>query len=234
MMESGIMEYFDLHSHFLPGIDDGCKDCQEAMKVLIESKKQGVVGIAATPHYYPNETVDRFLRRREDAYQQLVEYLSKKNVIIPEICIGAEVAYRTGISREHDLQQLCYGKSEFILLELPFAKWSSGVMYDIEQICCVHGLVPVIAHLERYAKYQDKRILNELFDMNVLIQMNAEHYLDIWNQRRAKKQIQKQQIHVLGSDCHNISNRPPNVGNAAKKMRKRDWKRKFFDYGAKS
>lgn len=218
---SDIMKYFDLHSHFLPGIDDGCKNCQESLQVLLESKKQGVIGIAATPHYYPKETVDDFLKRRNDSYQQLSKYLLQENKEIPDICLGAEVAYRTGISKEPKLQELCYGKSEFILLELPFTKWNSGILYDIEQICLVHGLIPVIAHFERYAGYQDKKVLNELMDMNVLIQMNAEYYLDFWNRGSAKKKILKQQVQVLGSDCHNLDRRSPNIGIAADMMKKK-------------
>ncbi|MDO4942842.1 MAG: capsular polysaccharide biosynthesis protein [Lachnospiraceae bacterium] len=210
----------DLHCHVLPGMDDGCGDCEESAAVLTESLKQGIRGIAATPHYYPTESVERFLERRLQSYEKLRRYLDGQELETPEICLGAEVAYRTGISREPLLEKLCYGSSGYLLLELPFQRWSRSVLQEIRMIRNVRGITPVIAHLERYLKFQDKKTLSELFDMDVCIQMNAGYLLGRWTRSRAKRMIRNGVIQILGSDCHNMETRLPNLGMAVRQMEK--------------
>ena len=204
----------DLHSHFLPGIDDGCKNCKESVTLLFNSLQQGIYQMAATPHYYPTESVASFLERRREAYEKLMRYAKALDLVLPQIILGAEVAYRMGIAREPELPRLCYGKSRYILIEMPFKAWPTHVLDEVEEMILVRGLKPVIAHLERYDKYQDKKTLQRLFDMNVLIQMNAEHYLDEESRRRAVKSLKKGQIQVIGSDAHNNTGRPQNLGEA--------------------
>ena len=71
--------WVDLHSHVLPEMDDGCKNCEESGIVLAQSLEQGIQGIAATPHYYPIETVEQFLKRRQQSYESLLKYIKKNN-----------------------------------------------------------------------------------------------------------------------------------------------------------
>lgn len=210
----------DLHCHVLPGMDDGCRDCAESAAVLAESLEQGIRGIAATPHYYPTEPAGQFLDRRMQSYETLRRYLDGQKMEVPEICLGAEVAYRPGIAKEPLLEKLCYGSSGYLLLELPFQKWGPSVLQEIRMIRNVRGIIPVIAHLERYQKFQDKKTLSELFGMDVCIQMNAGYLLGRWTRGRAKKMIRNGTIQVLGSDCHNMGTRPPNLGTAARQLEK--------------
>ena len=65
----------DLHGHFLPGMDDGCKTPQESLQVLQSSYAKGVRRMFATPHYYPGEPVERFLERRAESVRILEEYI---------------------------------------------------------------------------------------------------------------------------------------------------------------
>lgn len=68
----------DLHCHVFPGMDDGCRSVEEAIRVMEESTRQGVGVMMATPHYYPGETVESFLSRRHAAYSQLNEKIKEK------------------------------------------------------------------------------------------------------------------------------------------------------------
>ena len=213
--------YCDLHCHVLPGMDDGCRNCEESVRLLQESVRQNVWGIAATPHYYPSETVTSFLERREAACDRLMEYLQETDADVPELCLGAEVAYRSGIAREPMLEQLCYGRSDYLLLELPFGPWRGSVLDEIEEICLVRGMVPVIAHIERYVRFQNRETLTRLFDMDILIQMNAEYYLNMRSRGRAKRLLEKGRVQVMGSDSHNMDFRPPNLGIAMARMQKK-------------
>ncbi len=213
--------WVDLHCHVLPAMDDGCKTCKESAGLMMESYRQGIYGIVATPHYYPKESVVQFLQRRLDAYETLMAYTRQRGLKVPALCLGAEVAYRSGIAQEPLLDKLCYGKSEYLLLELPFAKWPSSLLTELQEIILVRGLKPVIAHLERYMHYQDRKTLAELFHMDVMIQMNAEYFLDHRTQGKARKLIANGTVQVLGSDSHNLDSRPPNLGPGIAQMVKK-------------
>jgi len=210
----------DLHCHVLPGMDDGCRDCVEAAAVLAESYAQGITAVAATPHYYPTESVGQFLERRQASYEQLTDYLGNHDITVPKLCLGAETAYRPGISAEPRLEELCYGSSPYLLLELPFRRWDASVLLEVRMIRNVRGLIPVIAHLERYLKFQDKKTLAELLETDVCIQMNAGYLLDRWTRGRAKRMIRNGIIQILSSDCHNAESRPQNLGEAYRLLEK--------------
>ncbi len=210
--------YYDLHSHVLPGMDDGYQSCENAAEALRLSVEQGVAGLMATSHYYPKETVGNFLERREAAYQSLMAYLEKEEIPAPELCLGAEVAYHSGLIYEERLQELCLGKSRYLLLEMPFSKWAPSVLRDVQAMRSVRGVIPVIAHVERYWQMQDKRTMSSLLDMDVLIQMNAEVFLAPRSRRMARKLLKQGVVQVMGSDTHSLDRRPPNLGIALQEL----------------
>lgn len=211
---------YDIHCHVLPGIDDGCSSSEMSISVLRRSMEQGVCAIAATPHYYPKETVDSFLERRQTSYQKLLETLGDGTASLPMICLGAEVAYHPGLINEEQLNQLCIGNSHYMLLELPFSRWSSNVLRDVRTMKSVRGVTPIIAHFERYFKIQEKQTLELLTNANVRIQMNAGYLLDFRRRHKAKKLLKSGIVQILASDCHNITNRPPNLGQAFQYLHK--------------
>lgn len=219
MENDSSLKLYDLHCHVLPGMDDGCRDVLESIQLLQKSRRQNAAGLIATPHYYPQESVDAFLQRRQAAFEQLKLNMELWNIAEPKLCLGAEVAWRSGISREPKLAELCLGGSDYLLLELPFSKWDSSVLREAEAIIQVRGLTPIIAHLERYAHFQDRKTLQQLYGMNLLIQMNAEYCLDPKTARKARKLIEDGIVQVLGSDSHNPDRRPPNLGPAVQKLK---------------
>lgn len=210
----------DLHGHFLPGMDDGCKTVEESLQVLQSSYAQGIGHMFATPHYYPVETVEAFLERRQAAYDRLMEYLTGCGMQVPEICLGAEVAYRAGISREEKLDKLCLGNSRYLLLELPFRKWDSNVVRDIQIICSTQNITPILAHIERYLDLQTRDSLNSVLEQDVLVQMNAGNFLRFGSRRTAVKLLKNGVVQLLGTDCHNMTTRPPNLGSAVEYLQK--------------
>ena len=204
----------DLHGHFLPGMDDGCKTVQEAVQVLQSSYEQGIGRMFATPHYYPVESVGDFLERRQMAYELLMNHVMDCHIEIPQICLGAEVAYRTGISTEAELDKLCLGNSRHLLLEMPFRRWDSAVVRDIQIICSTRNITPVLAHIERYLDLQTRDSLSSVLELDVLAQMNAGEFLRFGSRRTAVKLLKNGVVQILGSDCHNMTTRPPNLGLA--------------------
>ena len=128
----------------------------------------------------------------------------------PKFCLGAEVAYRAGISSDKNLKDLCLGESDYILVEMPFRKWEEGEVCEIE-LMASYGFKPIIAHIERYMDFQDKKTLKRLFSMPVLIQSNAGFFLNKRTSRKAFKMVSRGQIQIVSSDAHNTSSRPPNL-----------------------
>ena len=89
--KGGEKVYFDIHSHILPGIDDGAKDITESAELINFMKKEGITEVIATPHFYPNEmSLGDFLEHRNNAYETLCSNLDGD---IPRIYIGCEILY---------------------------------------------------------------------------------------------------------------------------------------------
>ena len=214
-------EICDLHGHFLPGIDDGSGSVEESLKMLESAQEQGIAMMFATPHYYSNESVTDFLHRRNKSMTQLQEAMARQGGRYPEICLGAEVAYRRGIGNAEELEKLCLGCSGYLLLEMPFAPWDRAVFQDLSSMINVRGIVPVIAHIERYLHMQKREQIERLLGQDVLVQMNASMLLSWSTRGKARRLLESGIVHLLGSDCHNMQNRAPNMGAALDYLEKK-------------
>ena len=212
---------YDLHGHFLPGMDDGCKTVEEAIQILQTSYAQGIRGMFATPHYYPIEPIETFLQRRETAMQALTRRMEQENQPLPWICLGAEVAYHPGLGYEENLEKLCLGSSRYLLLEMPFERWSDEVTRSVRNICRTKGITPIIAHIERYLPMQSRDTLMGVLEQDVLVQMNAEHLLQFRSRRQGRRMLERGMVQLLGSDCHNMTTRQPNIGQAVAYLEKK-------------
>ena len=211
----------DLHSHILPGMDDGSANVEMSLNMLRIAGSQGVQQIAATPHYYPVESVEDFLARRNAAAETLRSAVMSSGEQLPRMVLGAEVAYRPGIGYEEQLRSLCIGTTEYLLLELPFAPWGSEVVRDLNNMVCARGITPILAHLERYLKIQKRKTLENVLQQGVLVQMNAEALLERRTRSKALKMLKSGTVHLIGSDCHNLSTRQPNMGEAVRQLQQR-------------
>lgn len=210
------IDLIDFHSHILPGIDDGARTSEESLKMLELMAAQGVSKVVSTSHFYPeHESPDSFLSRRTKAAGRLKAVMHDG---LPDIYLGAEVAYFPGISRCEQLTELAIRGTRLILVEMPFCRWSSAVIDELFTIRDSMGLIPVVAHIERYID-QRPGTFGELAADGILLQSNAEHFLDFWHKRRALKLLENGYIHLLGSDCHRIDRRVPNLPEAAQYIR---------------
>lgn len=208
----------DFHTHILPGVDDGSQSVDESLQMLERMQVQGIETVVATPHFYANdESVDDFLARRESAMEALRERLPSG----PDILLGAEVRYYEGISRMPDLKKLRIQNSRLLLIEMPFRPWTEYAVKEVIDIACQGRIIPVIAHVERYLFLQKKGVAARLLESGVLFQANSSFLMGWRQRRRAMGMIQKGQIHFIGSDCHNLTDRPPNAAEAFSLIEKR-------------
>ncbi len=201
----------DWHSHVLPGMDDGSKDLQESTALLDMLRQQGVDTVIATPHFYPNnESAARFLQRRAEACQRLAPCLSAE---MPRVLCGAEVYYYPGISRLTQLPQLCIA-NKLLLLEMPLSKWTEFTVRELIELAQCSRFILVLAHIERYLPLQSKATWNRLYEAGILMQVNASFFLRFRTRRKAITMLRQGRIHLIGSDCHNTTSRPPLIGEA--------------------
>ena len=228
----------DLHTHILPAIDDGSRDIDESMGLIAEEGRQGVSTIVATPHFYAQEmSVKGFLERREEAFRRVMERLggeepsgrapaslqtqadpnrapsSLQTKGHPRILKGAEVYFFPGMGAAEALPSLTMEGTNVLLLEMPFAQWTGTIYEEVRRIIKEQHLTILLAHLERFYQFQkDRSVLEKVLALpGVQVQVNTGALAD-WKRRRIiKKILQGNNPVVLGSDCHNMRSRQPNL-----------------------
>lgn len=212
----------DFHSHILPGMDDGSRSVEESVALLELEAAQGIQRVVLSPHFYPhNETPDSFLRRRDEAEAKL-RHAIEGRTDLPLLTIGAEVAYYLGISESEDLPLLAIQGTNCVLIEMPPAPWPKSVWRELRTIRDDRGLVPVIAHVDRYIRpMRTYGIPKRLVEDGMLVQANANFFLYRDTERLAMKLLKAGRIHVLGSDCHNLDMRRPNLQRAVEKIQQK-------------
>lgn len=207
----------DLHTHILPGMDDGAADITQSRAMLRAELRQGVETVVLTPHFYRvDETVESFLARRDRAWETLQDGLPSGT---PELILGAEVTWYHGIMDEPRITDLCLGDSACILVEMPLRPWSDTLLEQIYQFAGVTGTTPILAHVERYLHLQKKGQLRTLIEMGIPMQISAEAFRNPFAAMKANRLL-KNGTWLLGTDCHNTSTRPPNYGPAAAYIKK--------------
>lgn len=211
----------DFHSHILPKVDDGSRSIRQSLGMLRMEAEQGIRRVVATPHFYAQQdTPERFLRRRERSWAALRSEL--ENLENPPVVeLGAEVYYFSGISDSEVVSKLTIDGKWGILLEMPPAPWTESMYREIEGIYVKQGITPIIAHVDRYiAPFRTHGIPRRLAELPALVQANAEFFLQRSTARMAMKMLKEDRIHLLGSDCHNLKSRVPNLGAACDLIRK--------------
>lgn len=209
----------DFHSHILPGIDDGSRSVEQSLQMLRLEADQGITRIVATPHFYAkHDDPDRFVRRRDAAAEQLLQAMAE-HPELPKIVLGAEVHYFSGISESEHLSKLTIQGTACVLVEMPSPPWSEKMYRELEDISVLQGLTPIIAHIDRYIRpFATYRIPQRLERLPVLVQANAEFFLEQATAGFAMRLLRLDRIQLLGSDCHNLEDRAPNLGGAVKRI----------------
>lgn len=204
----------DLHSHILPGVDDGSVSVEMSCAMLNELQTQGVETVVATPHFYAlQDAPEDFLRRRAEAAETLAAHT--ENAV--RLLLGAEIAYFDGLSSSEVPEKLQIGDTGLVLVEMPFCAWTQRMIREVCQIPVMTGLTPVLAHVDRYRdRKQLPKFQEELLAQGILFQCNAEAFLPRWDRRWALQMLRQGKIHFLGSDAHNLTTRAPKLDQAAK------------------
>ena len=207
-----------MHTHILPNMDDGSGSIEESLELIRISYAQGVRAMAMTPHFYPgNESPERFLKRRDVSVRSLVPHLRDRDDV-PEIYFGAEVEFFQGISGVEKIDRLTIGNSRILLVEMPFTEWTDRMINELYALKDFCEVTPLIAHVDRYLDFGNEQMVDDLIANGILIQANASFFLRGFASRRAFRMMKMGKIHFIGSDCHNLRTRRPNLDEAAEKI----------------
>jgi len=203
--QTNLLTTVDIHSHLIPGIDDGAKDMERAIELITELKEMGYKKLITTPHVsdmFPNSK-----KTILNGYQALTSELKKRKINI-KLEVAAE--YYADDNFEKLLQKkdiLTFGgDKKYLLFELSYftrPKELESLIHDIK----LAGYIPILAHPERYTyfhhdieEYQElKTSTNVLFQIN-LNSINGYYSDDVANV--VKKLINKGLVDFIGSDTH--------------------------------
>lgn len=204
----------DFHTHILPGMDDGAKDIQTGLHMLRMSFLQGADYVVSTSHFYPDdEYPDEFLRRRARAWEQLSEAMLLCPTVFPDVTLGAEVLFFPGISRAGDIADLSFGIEKNLLVEAPMARWSDNMLDEVAVVPQSIHCRPILAHVDRYMQLlNDTTLIERAKERNIAVQINADYFIRCTAQ--ALTFLRDGQIDFIGSDCHNLNSRAPNLADA--------------------
>ncbi len=210
----------DLHSHILPGMDDGAADINESMAMLKMLADAKVDKVVLTPHFYrQNEKISSFLKRRAEAFEKLSEAASEMR-LCPELILGAEVYFYPSLSSDPDFHELCIQNTDFVLLEMPFEQFHDNFYSGFSKFMnhCEEKIL--LAHVERYLSFGNKpEDIMRLFEYgSALCQMNCSSLAETgyFKKKVLLNLISDGLISGIGTDAHNTSRRPPMYDKAEK------------------
>lgn len=202
----------DMHSHILPGIDDGSRSIEESLQLLDVFSENGTDIVVATPHFYCEEqSISSFLEKRNAAYEQLKPHLKPSH---PQIILGAEVLYSPILTGNEDISKLAIQGTDFVLFEMPYRKITADIVTNVSKIVDFMDVKLLIAHIERYLHFTTFSELSNLMELDVLGQINVKSLMKSSSKRACFKLIKKGYVHALGTDYHRIDKPVANIADA--------------------
>lgn len=223
----------DMHSHCLPGIDDGAKSLEESVIMLKEAKKNKTEIAVATPHIrpYDEEEINEAIAKRDSAFSQVISVAKEKD--IPVLLKGFEVRLDVPITELKNYRKMCIENTDYMLVEMPFKIWDN---FAIERLSLLTGcnITPIIAHIERYIPFKGN-VEKALALDNVVYQVNADSFLRFKTYRFIKKLINSGKTVVAGSDMHGAEIRKSRLHEAYSKIEKKGgaFREVFFENSEK-
>ena len=205
------MAFFDMHTHFLCGVDDGAKDEHESHKLLRMAYADGTRAVCLTPHFSPYLFGDTSASS-ERAFERLREFAAEE---LPdmELYLGHELGYYDScLSALGEGRCRTLSGSRYLLVDFPAGVPFSTLRQGTDRLLQM-GYTPVLAHAERYRTlgFHFKWLL-EFVACGGLVQLNAGSAVGEYGrfeQKQFKKIIQADLAHVISSDGHNTETRKP-------------------------
>ena len=199
----------DLHSHLLPGVDDGSQSLEESLDVLANYEEHGITELVLTPHYIPStsqaspraENLKLYAKlclRAREADIHIKLHLANELYIDPSITDNLRKNLISPLGRDHT------GKT-YLLVELPMSGEFNG-FEDILHNLSAEGFQVVLAHPERYATVKaNYKTVEKFLAAGVLLQCNLGSLIGQYDhraKRTIKKLLKDNYVFAFGTDVH--------------------------------
>ena len=205
----------DLHSHILPGIDDGAVDAGETLALLRLAAADGIRRMVATPHinpgYFDND------RDTINSALAVARALVSEHQIPIQLAAAAEVRLTDQLMSAIEQQQLpflgLWQSQQVLLLELPHSHVPAGTDKLLKWLG-KKQIIAMIAHPERNREIQaNPQLLQRLLSASSLLGDLGDRH-----QQCAELLVRQRIYQVMASDCHNLQRRPPKLQQARQQL----------------
>jgi len=198
----------DIHTHILPGVDDGAKSLEMAIAMCTMATADGVTHIVATPH---SNDVYRYDRK---AHENALETLRKELNGTVQLSLGCDfhMSYDNIVALRKNPAEFCIGGSNYLLVEFSDFGISRQILTTLEEFLDF-GVVPIITHPERNRVLQSKpELVVDMAAIGCVVQVTASSFTGFWGSGPKKISewlLKKGAVHVLASDGHDPERRKP-------------------------
>ena len=209
----------DIHTHVLPGVDDGAGTWEMAVHMCHMAAQDGISHVVATPHANDEYVYDR------QGLESVLAELSQRSDAVVDLTLGCDFhfSYDNLSLLEQDPHRFTIGNTRYLLVEFSdfsVPPWITGKLQDLLDT----GLVPIITHPERNMLLQaDLQRVVHWAEIGCPIQVTANSLTGRWGDRALKSAqwlLKKNAVHIVASDCHNVEGRPPILSVARKAIEK--------------
>lgn len=196
--------FVDIHSHLLPGIDDGAKDIDNSIELILKMRSYGIKHFITTPHVlgdvYPNSS-ETIKEKLEEVRKELLN----RNISDVTIDAAAEYMLDEQFSKRLENNDILTLRDNYILIEMSYFNPPMN-LYDILFEIQLKGYKPILAHPERYNFYHnDFKNYNKLKRAGCLFQLNLLSLTKQYGkqvQKIAHKLINDNLYEFVGTDTH--------------------------------
>ena len=192
--------FVDIHSHILPGIDDGAKNVEESISLISEMKGLGFSKIIGTPHTYRN-----LYNNTNESITNSFNLIKSKHPQDLNISFASEYFIDENLIKQAENKSLLTLKSNYVLTETGFKFMPLNIFEVIFQLQ-LNGYRAVLAHPERYHFFSMKDFF-KLKKNGVLFQINMFSLIGYYGESTlslANKLLKNNMIDYIGSDIHNL------------------------------
>lgn len=199
----------DTHIHIIPGVDDGPKTIEDSKAMLDMLKQQGVEAVITTSHFREGISLNETLAEQYRLLEVASSNWGIKTFIGNELFLDEQGYEALKLKSVYTL-----ANSRYVLVELPFYHFypfHKELLFRIQML----GYKVILAHIERYRIFHEHpELLQEFIEKGMYGQLTTGIFDERKGRKNALKWIKQGYVQLVGSDGHNISNRPPKLKDA--------------------
>jgi protein-tyrosine phosphatase len=210
----------DLHTHILPGMDDGAKTPDEALRMVELAAGAGTTAIVLTPHVIEGSWLPAW-KKIVDSFHSLQQAVERKGIAVT-LHPGAEVALNFDLLEQlREPGPYCLNGGRYILLELPALEvpvFTDDFFFTLQR----RGFLPILAHPERHPRLaRHAELLLEWVRRGILLQIDSSSLTGRMGRSVrdfTELLLRNQLVHCMGSDAHGLQDRQPVLTEAAARL----------------